>query len=57
MTTIPPGADVVVVIPNARVAKRDPETGRYFVHSPAFYGGAWIESHNIEYRDPFKENR
>lgn len=44
--TITPGTDVTVTIPNARVAKYDPETDRYFVHSPAFYGGAWVDAHN-----------
>lgn len=45
--TITPGTDVTVKIPNARVAKYDPETDRYFVHSPAFYGGAWIDARNV----------
>ena len=44
--TIAPGTDVTVKIPNARVARYDPTTDRYFVHSPAFYGGAWVDAHN-----------
>lgn len=47
MKTIPPNADVTVTIPNTRVAKHDPETDRYFVHSPAFYGGAWVDASNV----------
>lgn len=45
--TIAPGTDVTVRIPNARVAKYDPATDRYFVHSPAFYGGAWVDARDV----------
>lgn len=45
--TISPGTDVTITILNARVAKYDPVTDRYFVHSPAFYGGAWIDARNV----------
>lgn len=45
--TIAPGTDVTVEIPNARVAKYDPATDRYFVHSPAFYGGAWVDARDV----------
>ena len=44
---IAPGTDVAVEIPNARVARYDPDTNRYFVHSPAFYGGAWIDARDV----------
>lgn len=45
--TISPGTDVTITIPNARVAKYDPDTDRYFVHSPAFYGGAWVDGRDV----------
>lgn len=45
--TIAPGTDVTVKIPNARVARYDPATDRYFVHSPAFYGGAWVDARDV----------
>lgn len=45
--TIAPGTDVAITIPNARIAKYDPDTDRYFIHSPAFYGGAWIDARDV----------
>ena len=45
--TINQGTVVSITIPNAQVAKYDPDSDQYFVHAASFYGGAWIDARNV----------
>lgn len=40
--------DCRVTVPNARAVAYDEETERFLVHSPRFYGGAWIDKNDVK---------
>lgn len=41
------GERVIVSFDNGFISGYDPETDRYQITSPRFYGGAWIEGKDV----------